>query len=120
MKHANGDAWRYADTGALVSDEPARDCGLCGLPATGEGHDGCLGQLPHVENACCGHGHDLPYVAICGRSIRRCLRGEQALCWFELWGKGPTMIGSGPRPGAECLASRQRGRGNSSALRASP
>lgn len=34
-------------------------CGHCGLIATPEGHDGCLGDLsPHVKNACCGHGND--------------------------------------------------------------
>ena len=49
--------WRFADT-----QEPVelawrmRDCGHCGKPNTPEGHDGCLGTLPGVMNACCGHG----------------------------------------------------------------
>lgn len=35
------------------------DCDHCGLKATKEGHDGCLGELPGpVMNACCGHGQD--------------------------------------------------------------
>lgn len=32
-------------------------CVHCGLDCTPEGHDACLGTLPHpVMNACCGHG----------------------------------------------------------------
>jgi len=31
-------------------------CDHCDLPRTKEGHDGCLGSLPGVMNACCGHG----------------------------------------------------------------
>jgi hypothetical protein len=49
--------WRYVDT-----DEPtvetwrSRPCGHCGQMETADGHDACLGELPGVENACCGHG----------------------------------------------------------------
>ncbi len=32
-------------------------CVNCGLANTIEGHDGCLGTLPGVEHACCGHGN---------------------------------------------------------------
>lgn len=52
--YANG-AWRYQDTGEPTAGEH-RDCGHCGPPDTPEGHDGCLGTLPGVMNACCGHG----------------------------------------------------------------
>lgn len=31
-------------------------CDFCGLGPTPEGHDGCIGTLPGVMNACCGHG----------------------------------------------------------------
>lgn len=31
-------------------------CGYCGVSRTKEGHDGCLGTLENVMNACCGHG----------------------------------------------------------------
>jgi len=31
-------------------------CGHCGINRTPEGHDGCIGTLPNVMNACCGHG----------------------------------------------------------------
>lgn len=39
-----------------TSDSPDQRCGFCGLAKTPEGHDGCLGTLPGVMNACCGHG----------------------------------------------------------------
>jgi hypothetical protein len=48
--------WVYADTGRPVADEPQRPCGHCGRAVTPDGHDGCLGTLPGVMNACCGHG----------------------------------------------------------------
>ncbi len=48
--------WLYADTRQPVAETPNRDCGFCGLTNTSEGHDGCLGTLPGVINACCGHG----------------------------------------------------------------
>lgn len=46
----------YVDTRAPVASDPDRPCGYCGLANTSEGHDGCLGTLPGVINACCGHG----------------------------------------------------------------
>jgi len=33
-------------------------CKLCGKPRTPEGHDACLGELPGVVGACCGHGKE--------------------------------------------------------------
>jgi len=47
--------WRFVDTGepTVGSNRP---CGHCGEHATAEGHDACLGTLPGVRNACCGHG----------------------------------------------------------------
>lgn len=32
-------------------------CKSCNLQRTVEGHDGCLGTLIGVMNACCGHGN---------------------------------------------------------------
>ena len=49
------DVWLYADTMTPTIGNP-RDCGHCSLPDTPEGHDGCLGTLPGVMNACCGYG----------------------------------------------------------------
>lgn len=48
--------WVYKEDGTLVSGDPDRACGHCGEPNTPEGHDACLGTLPSVANACCGHG----------------------------------------------------------------
>ena len=48
--------WRYEQDGALVK-EIDKPCGLCGRDRTPEGHDPCLGTLPGVVNACCGHGN---------------------------------------------------------------
>lgn len=31
-------------------------CPECGLTRTKEGYDACLGKLPGLMNACCGHG----------------------------------------------------------------
>lgn len=31
-------------------------CGHCKKSRTKEGHDGCVGTLEKVKNACCGHG----------------------------------------------------------------
>lgn len=39
------------------------NCDHCGLDRTLEGHDGCIGTLKGVMNACCGHGGDeVPYI----------------------------------------------------------
>lgn len=48
--------WLYADSRQPVRDNPQRACGHCDKPDTADGHDGCLGTLPGVVNACCGHG----------------------------------------------------------------
>lgn len=49
--------WFFSDTNERVDSAWAkRPCGYCLLPNTPEGHDGCLGTLPGVMNACCGHG----------------------------------------------------------------
>lgn len=47
--------WVFSDTGkpTVGSD---RSCGHCHRRQTVEGHDACLGTLPEVKNACCGHG----------------------------------------------------------------
>lgn len=52
--------WLFSDTGEpTVETWEDRPCGHCGLYNTPEGHDGCLGTLPNVMNACCGHGDTL-------------------------------------------------------------
>lgn len=77
-----GDVWVYVDTGELVSSDPERLCGHCGLPNTDAGHDGCLGTLQGAVNACCGHG-DVeadPYIQFSDGTE---LRGPAALAAME-------------------------------------
>lgn len=53
----HNDIYVYSDTKQPVPDNINRACGHCGLENTKEGHDGCLGTLPGLMNACCGHGN---------------------------------------------------------------
>lgn len=56
------------DTGELTDkngnpvDIQKLKCTKCGKMATSEGHDACLGTLPGVKAACCGHGVDEGYI----------------------------------------------------------
>lgn len=51
-------AWLFEDSGEPTTEKwDERPCGHCGRHDTPEGHDGCLGTLPGVMNACCGHGN---------------------------------------------------------------
>lgn len=55
----DGQEFRYSDNHqSTIETWKDRPCGHCGLHNTMEGHDGCLGTLPGVLNACCGHGVD--------------------------------------------------------------
>ncbi len=61
------EVWLYVDTKQPVSDDPERTCGSCKKPNNEEGHDACLGALPGVVNACCGHGVEKEaYVQLVG------------------------------------------------------
>lgn len=57
---------RFTDTDELTTETwYSRPCGCCG--EFGNSNDGkpdpCLGQLPGVDNACCGHGdRDEAYI----------------------------------------------------------
>ena len=67
-------SWAYSDTGEPVAWD--RPCGHCHEYPTAEDHDACLGELPGVMNACCGHGtSEDAYVQLNDKSI---LRGERA------------------------------------------
>ncbi len=57
-----GESWLYKDNNKPVKDDKNRDCYVCGNPDTKEGHDPCLGTLPGVSNACCGHGINDGYI----------------------------------------------------------
>ena len=54
--HYNNRKWLYVD-GQAVEDNPNRPCGYCNLSNMPEGYDGCIGKIPNVTNACCGHGY---------------------------------------------------------------
>lgn len=53
-----GDRWVYEDTGEDLpaTDGEVRPCRRCGELWELEKGDRCLGVLPGVDNACCGHG----------------------------------------------------------------
>jgi hypothetical protein len=46
-------------------------CSLCGQLPTPEGHDACLGILPGVQAACCGHGKTEGYVMFASGQVIR-------------------------------------------------
>jgi hypothetical protein len=60
----NKSLWYYEDDLQIVDFSNPRPCPHCKKNVTSEGHDACLGTLPNVMFACCGHhssnGH--PYV----------------------------------------------------------
>ena len=76
-----GQTWLYVDTGRPVADDPNRACGHCGGRNTLEGHDHCLGTLPRVINACCGHGVDGDAYVVFENGSR--MAGPAALMWIE-------------------------------------
>jgi len=61
-------------------------CNECGELPTLEGHDFCLGELPGLMNACCGHGDkESAYVQFLDTS---CIRGKSACVIIEELKKG--------------------------------
>ncbi len=67
----------YEDNLAPVHENKERNCNHCKLKNTKEGHDACLGTLPNVMNACCGHGYeDLAYIQLLDGSI---IQGKEAM-----------------------------------------
>lgn len=67
--------WQYIDTGEPTLDSTRR-CGRCDQARTIDGHDACLGDLPGVMNACCGHGQERgAYVQFWDGSV---LQGQDA------------------------------------------
>jgi hypothetical protein len=60
--------WRYCDTHELV-DPHSRPCPQCHELPTPEGHDACLGEIPGVKFACCGHGVEDGYVSWGNRGV---------------------------------------------------
>lgn len=74
--------WIYCDTREpTIEAWRERACGHCGEHSTPEGHDACLGTLPGVTNACCGHGHaSEAYVQHSDGSV---VRGQTAMAEIQ-------------------------------------
>ena len=90
--------WCYADTGCeptltaqttkrcgpgepTLTAQTPKKCNHCGNDATPKGRDRCLGTLPGVSNACCGHGEAKnAYVQF---DDWVCIRGAAALYFFK-------------------------------------
>jgi len=99
----SADDWRYADTGAptpenALSPGEERPCAACGRRCAWGEPDPCLGWLPGVRNACCGHGVDPgAYGGIEEEYVQladgRELRGAEAHAYFLAQGCTPP-----PRP----------------------
>ena len=71
------DIWIYSDNKIPVSEDKNRACGHCGKSQAKEGHDGCIGTLEGVMNACCGHGKTKEaYVQYPDKSV---IRAEEAM-----------------------------------------
>ena len=50
--------WVYAETQGKVTAGEPQPCPYCGKKPGLSGEDGCLGRLPGVKAACCGHGKE--------------------------------------------------------------
>lgn len=77
----NNEKWLFSDSRKLVSENININCGNCGEESTVEGHDGCLGTIPNIMNACCGHGVESEcYVQFLNG---RCISGKEAIIYLR-------------------------------------
>ncbi len=88
--HKVGNEWFFDDTAQPTAKTwRRRPCGYCGKHNTIDEHDGCLGVLPNVANACCGHGQEKDaYLqfndgsSVFGKeAIKRILSMQQIVGW---------------------------------------
>ena len=84
--YQDSEGWMYEDGTRVDLCCQSKGCGHCGLADTLEGHDGCLGALSGVLNACCGHGivQDAYVQLESGES----LYGEEAVDYMSKIRKG--------------------------------
>ena len=61
----------YADTGEKLDRDNVRPCKQCGKHPVNDGHDACLGALPGVSFACCGHGTADGYIEFTNGTVLR-------------------------------------------------
>lgn len=81
--------WIYSDTKEKVSENKNRVCAHCEKQNVVGDYDPCLGKLPGLMNACCGHGvSESAYVQFLDGF---CIRGVYALKVIELLKSCPSM-----------------------------
>lgn len=74
--------WYYCDSKEPVAETHiTKPCGHCGKGYTKEGHDGCIGALPNVMNACCGHGVEAEAYVQFSKDLL--YRGKMAINYME-------------------------------------
>jgi len=75
IKEING-IWFYCNNNIPVESIKNISCGHCNKSQTKEGYDDCLGKLPGLMNACCGHGNiDEMYIQFLNGI---CVTGKEA------------------------------------------
>lgn len=86
------EGWFYEDTNEPLTF-PRRPCAKCGAPDPGiDEPDPCLGHLPGVWAACCGHGvTEFAYVTMDDFDTRA--YGEEALLLLESLRSGSPSTG---------------------------
>lgn len=55
--------FHYISDDGICDKDHRRPCRRCGKAPLAGGEDACLGHIPGVTGACCGHGVDDPYIA---------------------------------------------------------
>lgn len=73
--------WIYSDTKESI--DKSRPCKYCGKYPTKEGYDGCLGYLPNVTSACCGHRIEKPYVVFNNGQYKQFENVKELKDYFE-------------------------------------
>jgi hypothetical protein len=73
------------DVGATSSQEDqSLICPKCQIVAEGAGHpDPCLGKLPGVRFACCGHGKDYGYIVFENGTVVISKTGFEVETWHK-------------------------------------
>jgi len=86
----DGVKWVFDDTGEPVSRGGPRPCAKCGRVFEGSAigdPDPCLGILPGVDNACCGHG--IPEMAYIRFTNGVCVEGFTRVTHTPAWKEEP-------------------------------
>jgi hypothetical protein len=81
IEHINNE-WIYSDTKENINIK--RLCKYCGREQSIEGYDGCLGYIPNVVSACCGHGIEKPYVVFENGEYKEFENIEEMKEYFKL------------------------------------